>query len=81
MVVIAKRDEAERLQRSFAGGANRDEHFGHASDRTAVDLEGNLDKVALAERSGKPQQAAGDGNGLEFAFGALTVFQHDECRN
>ena len=81
MVVIAKRDEAEGLQRCFAGCANRAEHFGHPPYRPTLYLEGNLDKVPLAQGAGKSQQAAGDGNGLKFSFGALTVFQHDECRN
>ena len=45
MVVIAKRDEAEGLQRGVAGSANWAEHFGHPSDRATLYLEGNLDKV------------------------------------
>ena len=81
MVVIAKRDEAEGLQRGVAGSANWAEHFGHPSDRATLYLEGNLDKVALTQGSGKPQQATRYRNGLEFSFGALAVFQHDECRN
>src|SRR2546425_12663003 len=55
MVVTAQRDEAERLQRSFAGGADRDKHFGHGPDRPAAELEGKLDQVAPAQRAGKPQ--------------------------
>ena len=38
-------------------------------------------KVALAQGSAKPQQAAGDRNSLKFKIGALTVFQHHECGN
>ena len=74
MVVIAKRDEAEGLQRGVAGSANWAEHFGHPSDRATLYLEGNLDKVALTQGSGKPQQATRYRNGLEFSFGAAAVF-------
>ncbi len=81
MIVIAERDEAEGLQGSVVGGANRIQHFSHPSDRTTLDVEGNLDKITLAQRSGKPQQAAGDGNSLEFCFSALPVFEHDERGN
>jgi hypothetical protein len=54
MVVIAEGDESEGLQGSFGGGANRAEHFSHASDGTTLDLEGDLDKVSLAQRPAKP---------------------------
>jgi hypothetical protein len=81
MVVIAQRDEAEGLQGSIAGGTNRTEHFGHATHLATLYLEGDLNKIALAERLGKPQQTASNRNSLKFRFGALTVFQHDECRN
>jgi hypothetical protein len=77
VIVIAERDEAEGLQGSVVGGANRIKHFSHPSDRTTLDIEGNLDKITLAQRSGKPQQAAGDGNSLEFCLGALPVFEQD----
>ena len=46
-----------------------------------MNLERDLDKVALAQGSAQPQQTAGNGNSLKFGFGALTIFQHDECRN
>ena len=57
------------------------EHFGHATHLATLYLEGDLDKIALAQRLGKPQQTASNGNSLKFSFGALTIFQHDECRN
>ena len=81
MVVIAERHESEGLKRSFAVGAKRAEHLGHSSHRATLDLEGYLNKVALAQRSAKTQQTTSNGNRLEFSPGALTVFQHDECRN
>ena len=81
MVVIAQRDEPEWLQRSLAGSTHRAEHFGHASNRTTLYMESNLDEVALAQRSGKPQQAAGNRNSLQLCLGTLTVFQHDQCRH
>ena len=81
MIVIAKRDEAEGLQGSFAGSPNWGEHFGHASNRATLQMKGNFDEIALGQRPGEAQQAASNGNGLKFSFGALTVFQHDECGN
>ncbi len=54
MVIIPERNEAEGLQGSFTGSANRGEHFSHASDRATLGLERNLDKIALAQGSGKP---------------------------
>ena len=81
VIVIAESDEAEGLQRSLAGSSNWGEHFGHASDRATLQMKGNFDEIALSEGPGKAQQAASNGNGLKFSFGALTVFQHDECGN
>ena len=81
MIVVAERNETEGLQGSIPGSTNRAKHFGHATHLPTLYLEGDLDKIALAKRLGKPQQTTSDGNSLEFSFGALTVFQHDECRN
>ena len=81
MIVIAECDETKRLQRSVAGRANGAQHFGHASDWASLGVEGNFDKIALGQRPCKPQQAASNRDGLEFAFGALTIFQHDEGRH
>jgi hypothetical protein len=81
MVVIAERHESEGLKRSFAVGTKRAEHLGHSSHWATLDLEGYLNKIALAQRSAKAQQTASNGNRLELSFGALTIFQHDQCRN
>src|SRR6266568_541026 len=81
MVIIAERHESEGLKRSFAVGTKRAEHLGHSSHGATLNLESDLNKVALAQRSAKAQQTAGNGNRLEFSFGALTILQHDQCRN
>jgi hypothetical protein len=58
MVVIAQRDEAEGLQGPIASSTNRAEHFGHATHLATLYLKGDLNKISLAERLGKPQQTA-----------------------
>jgi hypothetical protein len=77
MVVVTQRDEAERLQRSVGSRADRSQHLGHASDRSGLGLKSYLDKISLRQRPGQAQQSAGYRNGLEFGFGALTIFQYD----
>jgi hypothetical protein len=51
VIVIAESDEAKRLQGSIVSGANRAQHFSHASHRATLDLERYLDEVTLAQRS------------------------------
>ena len=77
MVVVAQCNEAERLQGAVSGRPYGCEHFRHASYGTRLSLKSDFDKISLTERFGQPQQTAGDGDSLEFRFGALTVFQHD----
>lgn len=77
MVVVTERDEAEGLQGAFGSHPHRREHFRHASYRTRLRLESDFDEISLAERFSQPQQASGDGDSLEFSFGALTIFQQD----
>ncbi len=75
MIVVAERDKTKWLEGAF-GPAHGIEHFCHAADGTGIGLESYLYKVAFAQRSGETKQAACGGNGLQFAFGALPVFEH-----
>ena len=77
MVVVAQRDEAERLQGPVRGRPHRREHFRHATHRSGLRLKGDFDKISLAERFRQAQQASRDGDSLEFSFGALAIFQQD----
>ena len=74
MVIILKRDEAERLQYAVGHLPHGAENFGHAMDRARLRLKSNFDEVALSQGLGQLQQAAGNGNGLEFGFCASAVF-------
>ncbi len=78
MIVVAHGDEAEGLQNTLgrAGGA---QHFSHAVHGTALSLKGDLDKVALLQGFGDPQEPAGYRDGLQFTFGALAVFHLNQC--
>jgi hypothetical protein len=49
--------------------------------RTRLRLKGDLDKIASTQTLDQTQQAAGCGNGLEFAFSALAIFQHNQGGN
>ena len=73
MVVILKRDKAERLEYAVVHLSHGGEYFGHAVNWPCLGLKSNFDKVALGQRLGQLQQAAGHGNGLEFRFGAPAV--------
>jgi hypothetical protein len=81
MVVILKGDEAERLQYTARHFPRGTENFGHAVNRARLRLKRNFDEVALSQRMGQLQQAASDGNGLEFCFGAAAVFESDCSQN
>jgi hypothetical protein len=50
-------------------------------NRARLRLKRNFDEVALSQRMGQLQQAASDGNGLEFCFGAAAVFESDCSQN
>src|SRR5712692_1967172 len=81
MIVVAQRDEAKRLQSTIVRRPHGTQHLGHAVYRAGLRLEGNLDKITLAQEPCQRQQAAGYGDGLKFALGALTVFQQNEGGN
>ncbi len=74
MVIVLKRDKAERLQDAVGHLSHGGENFGHAVDRPLLRLKGNFHEIALPQRLRHLQQAAGHGNGLEFRFGAPAVF-------
>jgi hypothetical protein len=74
MVVILKRHKAERLQHALCHLLHRAEDFGHSVHRASLRLEGNFHEVTLRQRLRQLQQATGNGNGLEFSFGAAAVF-------
>ena len=81
MVVVLKRDEAERLQDSAGRLAHGTQDFRHAVNRAGLRLKGHLDEVALRQRLRQLQQAAGDGDGLKFRFCAAAVFEPDRSQD
>jgi len=80
MVIILKRDEAERLQYA-AGHLHGTEDFGHAMNWAGLGLKGNFDKVTLSQTMGHLQQPAGHGNGLEVSFCTPAVFEADRSQD
>ena len=81
MVVVLKRHKAERLQHAVVHFPHGTQDFGHAVHGACLRLKSNFDKVAFAQRLGQTQEAAGYGNGLEFAFRAPAVFQPDRSQD
>ncbi len=77
MIVVAERNEAERLQGAVRGQPHGREHFRHASYWSGLRLKSDFDKISLAERFRQPQETSRDRDSLEFGFGALTILQHD----
>ena len=75
MVVVLERHEAERLQNAVSRLPHHGEELGHPVHRARLRLKRNFDEVALAERLGHVQQAAGRRDGLEFRFCAPAIFQ------
>ncbi len=73
MIVVTHGDEAEGLQNTL-GRTRGAKHFGHAVHGAALGLKGDLDKVTLLQSFCDPQETAGYGDGLKFAFGTLAVF-------
>src|SRR5258708_39872208 len=74
VVVILKRDEAERLQYAVAQLSHGGENFSHPVNRPCLRLKGDFDEVTLSQTLCQLQQAAGHGNGLEFSFCAPAIF-------
>ena len=74
VVVILKRDEAERLQHSLGRLPRRSEDLGHAVDRPRLRLKRQFDEGTVPQRTRQLQQSASRGNGLEFSFCAPAIF-------
>ena len=74
VVIVLKRHKPKRLQHPIGHAPHWAESFGHAVYWTGQCLKSDFDEIALAERLGQPEQAAGHGNGLEFRLGAPAVF-------
>lgn len=81
MVVIFDSNEAERLEHSIRYLAHGTEDLSHAVHGARLRLKGDFDKIALRQRLGQLQQAACDGNALEFGFRAASVFQTNGSQN
>ena len=81
MVVVFKRDEAERLQYAVGHLPHRGENFGHAVHWAGLRLKSDFDKVALSQGMGQLEQATSHGNGLEFSFCAPAVFKTDRSQD
>ena len=81
MVVVLKRDEAERLQYAIGHFPHWGENFGHTVHWPGLRLKGNFDEVTLSQGLGQLQQAARDRNRLEFSFCAPAVFKTDRSQD
>ena len=81
MVLVLDGHEAEGLQHAVGELTHRAEDFGHAVHGTSLRLEGDFDEVSLAQRLLQAEQASGDGDGLEFSFGAAAVFETNGSEN
>src|SRR6516162_2117553 len=77
MIVIAQRNEAERLQNTVGRLTCRWQHFRHANHGTNLGLEADFDEVALAHWLGQLEQSAGYRDGKEFRSRALTIVKPD----
>ena len=81
MIIVAERDEAEGLQRPVGSRTDRGQHLCHASYRSRLSLKSDFHEISLAQRPGQSQKPASHRDGLEFGFGALTIFQYDRGQN
>lgn len=81
MIIVFKGHEAERLQHAVWDIAHRAQRLSHAVDGTRLGLKSDLDKIALRQRLGQAQQSAGCGDGLEFRFGAASVFEANRSQD
>ena len=81
MVIIFEGHEAERLQHALGHLTHRGENFRHAVHQARLRLKSYFDEVALSQRLGHLQQAAGHGNGLEFGFCAPAVLETNRSQD
>ncbi len=80
MLLVAERDEAERLQKPVGRLGGR-EHFSHTADCPRLGLERDLNKIAFLQGLAQAQHAACNRDGLQFASGALPICQNYQCRS
>jgi len=81
MVIVLNRHEAEGLQHAVGQLPHGAENFGHAVNRAGLSLEGNFDKIALAQRLRQAQQTSRHRYGLEFGFRAAAIFETNRSQN
>jgi hypothetical protein len=81
VVIILKGHEAERLQHAIRHIAHRAQSFSHPVDRAGLGLKSDLDEITLRQRLCEAQQPAGCGDGLEFRFGAASVFEANRSQD
>jgi len=77
MIVVAQRNEAERLQSPIGRFARGGQHLRHANDSSDLGLKADLDEVSMPERLGQFEQSAGHGDGIEFASRTLAIIESD----
>lgn len=81
MVVVFKGDETERLQHATRQSVHRAQRLSHPVDRARLGLKSDFDKIALRQRLCQAQQSAGCGDGLQFRFGAASVFEANRSQD
>jgi len=81
MIVIFDRDEPKGLEYTLGDSTERAQDFGHAVYGSGLCLECDFDEVTLGQRLRNPEQAARNGNGLKFGFGAASVLQTNGGQN
>jgi len=81
LIVVFQRNEAEWLHDFVLGFACWLQDLRHAFYRARFRLEGDLDQIALLQRPGQSQHAAGLGNRLKFRSCAAPVIQLDNDRD
>jgi hypothetical protein len=81
VIVVFQRNEAKWLHDFVLGFAGWLQDLRHAFDRARFRLEGDLDQIALLQRPGQSQHAAGLGNGLQLRSRASPISQLDDHGN
>src|SRR5579863_8167164 len=81
LIVVFKRNKAKWLHDLVLGFTCRLQDFRHAFYRARLRLEGDLDQIALLQRPGQSQHAAGLGDGLQLCSCATPVIELDNDRD
>src|SRR3984885_1636306 len=77
VIFVFEGDEAKWLQGSILEFARRLQDFRHGFHVARCGLNGDLDQIALLQRSSQSQHAAGFGNGLQLRSRAMPIIQLD----